>query len=98
MPALTTSRSGLSRTKEATTAVAIWTPPPTATLTDIATFGGCTFSLDNAWQLFSGGSCSDTAGTLDLTQKNIVSLAPGVFANMPSLRFVCVSVRGFNMK
>jgi len=54
-------------------------------LTQIATFGGCTFSLDDALQLSSAGSCSTTVGTLDLSYKNIASLAPGVFANMPSL-------------
>jgi len=52
----------------------------------IATFGGCTFLLDDALQLSSAGSCSATAGWLDLSYKNIASLAPGVFANMPSLQ------------
>jgi len=51
MPALPTSRSGLSHTYEATTPIAIWTTPPPAFLTDIATFGDCTFSLDDALQL-----------------------------------------------
>jgi len=51
-----------------------------------ATFGGCTFSLDDALQLSSAGSCSAAAGELDLSNKNIASLAPGVFANMPSLQ------------
>jgi len=54
----------------------------------VATFGGCSFSLDNALQLSSVGSCSATGGTLDLSNKNIVSLAPGVFTNMPSLQWV----------
>jgi len=70
----------------AMTAIATSTPPPTATLTQIATFGGCTFSLDDALQLSSAGSCSATSGYLDLGYKNIASLAPGVFANMPSLQ------------
>jgi len=52
----------------------------------ITTFGGCTFSLDDASQLSSVGSCSATAGTLRLANKNIASLALGVFANMPSLQ------------
>jgi len=52
----------------------------------IAIFGGCTFSLDGALQLSSTGSCSDTAGMLRLDSKNIASLAPGVFANMPGLQ------------
>jgi len=51
MPALPTSRSVLAHTYEATTPIAIWTTPPPAFLTDIATFGDCTFSLDDALQL-----------------------------------------------
>ena len=53
---------------------------------EIATFGGCTFSLDDFLQLSSAGSCSATGGTLDLGSADIASLAPGVFANMPSLQ------------
>jgi len=51
MPALPTSMSVLAHTYEATTPIAIWTTPPPAFLTDIATFGDCTFSLDDALQL-----------------------------------------------
>jgi len=51
MPALATSTSVSAHTKEATTPKAIWTTPPPAFLTDIATFGDCTFSLDDALQL-----------------------------------------------
>jgi len=52
----------------------------------IATFGGCTFSLDDALQLSSAGSCSATPGALCLGKWNIVSLAPDVSANMASLQ------------
>jgi len=55
-------------------------------LAPIAPFGGCTFSLDDALQLSSVGSCAAAAVELDLRNNNIASLAPGVFANMPSLQ------------
>jgi len=53
---------------------------------EIATFDGCIFSLDNFLQLSSAGSCSAAGGILNLGSMNIASLAPGVFANMPSLQ------------
>ena len=54
-------------------------------LTQIATFGNCTLSLDAAFELSSEGTCATTAGALDLYGKGIQSLAPGVFANMSKM-------------
>ena len=59
---------------------------PESTCATAALFGGCTFLLDDSLQLSSAGSCAATSGYLFLENKNIASLAPGVFFNMPSLQ------------
>jgi len=60
-------------------------------LTQVATFGNCVLSLDAAFQLrlSSVGTCSTTVGSLDLQSKGIKSLAPGVFASMFKMTWVC---------
>jgi len=57
-------------------------------LTQIAKFGDCVLSLDSAFELSSEGTCSTTAGYLDLENKGIKSLAPGVFTNMSKMEWV----------
>ena len=55
------------------------------------TFGGCTFSKTSNGTLQRSGQCPDQTGWLDLNDKGIAALSPGVFDDMGGIEFLYLS-------